>query len=439
MSLAIIELNDSEVRVATDTDIIVRSPGCAIVDKDTLVLGEPAVQQSRLKPRAAFDRFWDNLNQDPLKYSTVQVRHHADLAYAHLLAIHEMAGKPDEIIFAVPAKYNNDQLALLLGLAAAAPFNAAGLVDTAIAAAAATVGKGEFMHADIHLHNTVLTHIIVSDRVTRQSVQVIEGAGLAAIMDTCAYAIADLFIKQSRFDPQQLPETEQALYNQIPACLETLMTRQEVQLEITYQQIQHQVKINPAILEDALQNQYRRITDAIPAATDCLISDRLDLLPGFRDRILCAGILNANSVFRGCQANLSHIRAIDETPALNFITDLPAAAKPLIHATVNTARCSSTTADQVQHVTHVLYENHAWPLGKHQIYLSASGGAPSVKANGAECSLRTLNGRMMLTPEHSADVFLNGRQAARAQQIEPGDKLTFAGSGTEYTFIWVKG
>ncbi|OGT78617.1 MAG: hypothetical protein A3I78_08000 [Gammaproteobacteria bacterium RIFCSPLOWO2_02_FULL_56_15] len=440
MNPAIVELNDSEVRVARGPEIVLRSPGFAVAKHKELLLGEIAAQQCRLNPRAVYDRFWYRLNQDPITNPVANVRHHADLAHAHLLAIHQQSGRPEHVIFAVPGNYQNEQLALLLGLAAATPFKAVGLVDAAVAAVAACAGEGEYMHVDIHLHKTILTQVRVSDRVTREGVQVIDGAGLSAMVDTCAWAIADLFIKQSRFDPQHLPETEQALYNQIHACLQRLRNGPETMLAIDYQQVQHQVRITSAMLADALQNHYRRIITAIPSGMDCLVSDRVSLLPGFRQQIRCAGILAETCVFQGCRTHVSLIRSSDGGPALPFVTTLPAAASPLIQtATESPSSRTAVKPRQQDRVTHILHNNRAWPLGPGRIYLSAIGGAPLTGPNGSQCCVYSIHGRTEITAESATGIFLNGQQLAAPAALVPGDRLGFAGTDTGYTFIYVQG
>ncbi|MEJ2759969.1 MAG: hypothetical protein P8126_00120, partial [Gammaproteobacteria bacterium] len=216
MAVSVIELNDSEIRVSRDTEIILRTPGYAVLRSDDLVLGEQAERVAHLNPRQTNNRYWSNLNQNALSILSPQARHNADLAYRHLLAIHEQAGKPEEVIFSVPGSYSKEQLSLLLGIVESCPFTAVGLVDSAVAAAAAVAGAGRCVHLDIHLHHTVVTYLEISDTVSRMAVYIVEDCGVTDIHDTCASLIADLFIQQSRFDPQHHGETEQALYDSIP-------------------------------------------------------------------------------------------------------------------------------------------------------------------------------------------------------------------------------
>lgn len=438
MTATVIELNDSEIRVARGTDIILRSPGYAVIQENKVILGETAAKLSHLNPRSAYNRYWNNLNQDSLQYPSPQVRHNADLAYAHLLDIHDQAGKPEEVLFAVPGFYSNEQLALLLGLVEASPLTAAGLVDIAVAAAAPVAGSGEYVHIDMHLHQTLLTHISVSDQVTRSSVQGIDSTGLSALYDTCAFLIADLFIKQSRFDPQHHPETEQSLYNQIPECLRSLQAHPEVLLEIQYQETLHQAKLLRDALIDALQPLYQKILSAIPAAKTCLVSDRLTYLPGFVEQLPAIEALDPVSVFRGCQERISSIRSSGS--ALNFVTRLPATAKPAITTITKTStpvRKTQTNRVTDYPITHILHGHHAYRLTNGRLYLSATGKTDDSKKDDSHCSISLNRGQATLQPESSLTVFINGKQLNSPAEVQTGDIVSFAGSKTEYTFISV--
>ena len=159
MTDAVIELNDCEVTVVQAGNVVASSPGIAVIKEDRIELGQAALQSTHIDPRNTFSRFWSNLNQDNFKRRTKLARHNADLAFAHLSALNEMAGEVDEVVFAVPGSFTKGQLSLLLGLAEASPFTATGLVDAAVAATAATAGAGEYNHLDIHLQHTVVTSL----------------------------------------------------------------------------------------------------------------------------------------------------------------------------------------------------------------------------------------------------------------------------------------
>lgn len=443
---SIIDLNDSEIRVAGNADIVLRSPGYAIVDKDGTKLGDTALHLARLNPRAVQNHYWLNLNQDPLQSPTARVRHNADLAYAHLLAIHQQAGKPDNVLFAVPGYYSNEQLSLLLGLVEASPFNAIGLVDSAIAAAAPHVGPGRYVHAEIHLHHTVVTYMDVVDDVKRTSVQIIEGAGLATVMDDCAGMIADLFISKTRFDPQHHAETEQSLYDRIGACLLTLGSRTEAVIEIPYQETTYAVKLPRLALLEALQPVYRRILGALPVDGLSLVGDRLAGLPGFVEQVGAGQVLTPDSVFQGCRQHIERIRSAGS--ALNFVTSLPAKAVAGIeapsaspHGAIAMPRPTDDgdlgVVDSLP-VTHILAGHRAYPLGDQRLYLLAGADAVGERGEHAHGCVFSQDGQLLLQAENGQKVFVNGRPVSTRAALKLGDNVTLSGSKTGYSFINVK-
>ena len=365
MAISVIELNDSEIRVGTVGGIVWRSPGYSFITDEGIEIGETAARKARLQPRASNNRYWKNLNQDPLPSASPKARHNADLAFAQLLDIYQQAGKPGNIIFAVPASFSREQLALLLGLVEASPMTAVGLVDSAIAACSPLLGEGRYEHLDMQLHQCVLSRIDVDSQVVRESFQVIDNVGLVNIYDQTAHLIADQFIKESRFDPQHHPETEQALYDQIPACLNSLLSRTEVALEVQYQQTQYQAKLPAELLQAKLAPLYEKIKAARDQQCSCIISQQLGRLPGFRHSIGSAVSLEENAVMRGCAENEAVI--CSTASALSFVSTLPAASDASIHVEVDLTEDSiPTTRNNQDQITHILHQHRAFPNCGHR-------------------------------------------------------------------------
>ena len=437
MPLSIIELNDSEIRVASGTDIILRDPGYAVIRPDRIETGADAWKIARNYPRETSNRYWSQLNQDSLITPSRLARHNADLAYAQLVAIHGQAGKPEEVLFAVPGNYSRDQLSLLLGIVQACPFSAVGLVDSAIATASALAGPGKYIYLDIHLHNTVITTLDVSDKVSRMSVKVVDNNGTSDIYDTCAGFISDQFIDQSRFDPLRHGESEQSLYELIPQCLSTLKTSGEASLEILYNGKRYQAKIFKVALLERLQSHYEKIYRELEESTTKLISDRLAMLPGFADNLRHMIPVDEKSVFKGCQMNLMTIRS--SGPSLSFITTLPATKSPII--TISKQQSPKKTErnpPQTAQTTHVLINNRAYPLNG-VLYLSANGNVSKSADDNSHCSVGLKGLSAELKPVSNLAVYINGNRVSSAVNTVPGDTVSFAGSDTIIRFIEVTG
>ena len=438
MSTNILEINDSEIRVAKKDKIILRSPGFAVIDGDKIKLGENAISQAYLHPRQTYNRFWSKLNQDALQTPTDNYRHHADLAYAHLINIHEEAGRPEEIIFAVPGSFSSEQLSLLLGITEACPFNAVGLVDIAVASAAAVADEGDYVHADIHLYQTILTNLSIGGEVKRGVIEIIDDTGMNTIMTRASSLIADLFIKQSRFDPLHNAETEQAIHDQLPVCLTTLLTNKEVLLEIPYNNATHQAKLSRDHLIQGLRGIYESITKSLPANKTVLVSDRLASLPGFIECLSENHTLTPEDVFRGCMDHELKIRTDGE--GLDYITTLPTAKNPTV--SISTYVATPQTAPERKGVlsnipSHVLDGYQAWSLNNGQMYLSSDQVLGTDNNGNSNCSLIFENGDSVLFSNGSRTVYVNGDIVDDRRNVFAGDKISFSNSNKNYLLICI--
>lgn len=437
MNTAVIELNDAEVKVFQAGEVVASSPGIAVIKEDRIELGQAALQSTHIDPRNTFSRFWSNLNQDNFKRRTKLARHNADLAFAHLSALHEMAGNVEEAVFAVPGSFTNSQLSLLLGLAEASPFTATGLVDAAVAATAATAGAGEYNHLDIHLHHTVVTSLEVSDAVKRTAVKVIDEVGLLAIQDKCVNHIADLFVEQSRFDPLHHAATEQALCNRMALCLHELESEADTVVHVEFENARYQARVNRERLVEALRPLYNKISAAVDASRISLVHKRLAGLPAFTDHLAAAGreveVLDERAVFAGCMGYAREGKAGDE--GIYFVTQLKAAAEPAISFATT---ASLEQKPEAAGATHVLVDAEAHPLGQAPLYLSAQGGLTQSSGQDTLCSLALEDSVATLTPaDAAAGVFVNGRAITGDTRLKPGDVVGFTGSAYEFAFIRV--
>jgi len=427
----IIELNDSEIRVAKDAQIILRSPGFAVVNKTGLHVGEEAMLKAYLNPLETYNRYWHKLNLDALPTMTTHFRHHADLVHAHMLKLHEQAGKPEEVIFSVPGSYSEEQLSMLLGIAGACPFTAVGLVDTAVAATASVAETGEYQHIDIHLHQTVITRLSIGESVSRTGVETIDEIGLNKIHTVMASLIADLFIQQSRFDPLHHAETEQALYDQLPGCLRALYDRKEVMLEIAYRNATHQAKLTREALLQKLLPVYNRLKEYISPSLPCIIGDRMACLPGINDFLPEPCFIEPETVFENCQKYEGYIRS--SGPELRFITSLPVENSG--KSTGKPAMAKQVSAGKKP--THILLQDTAYPIDNNTIYLTKTGTVSESDDGDVLCSITAKNGTVYLTPDAGNQVMVNGNKAAASMELHAGDRVHSSAGDIDYNFIQV--
>ena len=446
MSSTFIEINDTAIRVSQNGAIILHSPGYAVISDNQVYLGGEALGRSHLNPRMTYNRFWSNPNQDPLSPKSKLARHNADLAYAHLLSIHEQIGKPAEVIFAVPSHYNEEHLSLLLGLANACAFRTVGLVDASVAAAAATADTGPYHHLEIYLHHLTVTKLHAETEVVRGDIEVNDSTGLLGIHDKCANYISDLFIEQSRFDPLRHAKTEQALHDQLPGNLASLCSLAEITFELPFETTRYRIKLKRQQLLQILSPLYSGIIQTLDPEINCLISHRLGNLPGFLDALHNhsapgTGISIAeDAVFKGCQRNLPHIKS--DGDALNFITRLPTVTgAQAVHAVNDFPAPPQVDTEKEaagEPPSHLLCNGKARALGQDALYLSAGGDINHTKTADSHCAVNKFDDRVMVEPKSELTVFKNGFELTSPATVGPGDIITFAGAKIEYMFLIVE-
>ena len=462
MSRLIVELNDSDIALAavseTATEIVARSPGVAVLLDDRLELGQDALDIARLHPRRANNRFWSELNQERLRYASDLARHHADLAFAHLGLLHRQAGSPDTLLFAVPGGFSEAQLSLLAGLLQAAPFRAPALIDAAAAAAAGQaaggrLAAGAWRYLDLSLRQTWIADLQVTDTARRLETRAHADIGLAALRDRCAEIIADLFIKQSRFDPLHHAKAEQTLYHRLPEWLRQLGQQEEASLSIDYEQARHQARLRKPALAAALRPLHDKIVAAlsVSGAADAgaggrlLLHERAAAVPGLMERLAEVAdivVLERHAVFRG--AALAPLPdGGDADSELPFIDEIPLPANARRGAATTTAAASQTSrrADKTAAAprlpaTHLMGGDHrAWPLTARGLYPVAptpdKAGASSLSAknNGIDCVFTLRRGRAVMECAADAGMKLNGAPVSGRLELRGGDTISFASRG----------
>jgi hypothetical protein len=265
MRFAAIEFNDTAVALARDDALLTQSPGYALIERETLLMGEPALRQARLKPRLVSTRFWDRLSNEPVFPAAPTGTSFADLARTHLSQVWTRAGQDvGGLILAVPGSFERRQLGLLLGIAEQLALPVCGMVDSALVACSPHAQEGLFVHVDIHLHRAVVTGIEVNDDARRVFHHSLEEHGLIQFHDRWVRLIADLFVQTTRFDPLHRAQSEQAIYDGLPLWLAALEVQDSTGVEMAARDGSvHAIRLTRTQVAECARELYVRLGTAI--------------------------------------------------------------------------------------------------------------------------------------------------------------------------------
>jgi len=271
--MQLLDCNDAALRLwrdGQDTFLM----GIAWFNEGRYQFGHAAWQQARRAPREINNRYWHRLSTQPLSPALGPARHAADLVHAHLEAM--LGDTSGEIALVIPGTMEPAQLSLLLGIVETLPVKPAAVVHRS-----ALIGAGiaeRCVHIELHLHQASVTPVNVDHGMAETGdTQLLPGFGLLGLIDDLAEIIGQQFVSQTRFDPQRRADTEQALYEQIPALLQALANQSEVSCVVEG----HNARISADALRAVGQRFSAALAPLIPSDTPLVAFDSLlSSLPG---------------------------------------------------------------------------------------------------------------------------------------------------------------
>ena len=339
MGLLAIALDDAGVALASGHSLLVESPGYAIVEDGSLLVGEPARRHSKINPRLVHNRFWDCLSNETLARPVSQATVVADLAAAHLAHVWDRRPVDAEgAIFVVPGTYTEQQLGLLLGIAEEHRVPVRGLVDAALACCHQPCTDNALLHLDLHLHRLVLTVLEQGTRLHRTAATSTEAVGLISLYETWIKLVGGQFVRESRFDPLHRGETEQEMHDRLPIWLESLRQQSGTRVEMRASDGRvHAIELARDAVVAAAGEAYERIarlvTDSRPRRpVSLLLSHRLCALPGCMQRLGGLDDLQIVPLAPGAAAlgALRHAAHLTSGPPNTLTLSLPWRAKPAL-------------------------------------------------------------------------------------------------------------
>ncbi len=411
MTPLLLDINDCQLQLWRDGERVLRSPGYALLQGDTYRFGADARDQARRHPRAVSTRFWWQLSTEALQPPLGPARHSADLVHAHLLDIHREGGAPEELLFTVPGTLSQQQLALLLGIVGHCPFNAVGLINRSVALASRFAQGEQRFHLELQLHQAVLSQVqrkgsdVVLDHVVP-----LPGCGLLQLQEQLVAKLAAAFVEQTRYDPRNKADTEQALYDRLPDLLLQLQEKPEANLELNG----YRARVAGADLAATAQGLVQRLASALPNESCELLLDPLfGLLPTLHDALPQANLLPVDAL---PQALDTASLAQRDGQALHLHNSLPWSAEVSAGAQSEPAPVpEAINAEPAP--SHLLVGDTAYALGNG---LDASG-APSSEL----ASLHSENNAWQLAdPQAGFPRFADGSAEPRA--LRCGDELEFS-------------
>jgi hypothetical protein len=457
MTLLGLELSDAGILAAGDNPSRLlevdaqkqESPGVAVPEKKRLVVGNAAASKAHLFPLQVINRFWDQLNTEPLKQKYRHAQNHAEIALAHLSHIWEnikMHG--DEVIIAVPDYYRREQLGLILGMAQELSMPVNGFVSLPIAASFIPCPDAVLLHLDIHLHRFEIVYLRQDEQLTRENSMAIQEINLEQLYRGWVESIAEEFVRTTRFDPLHQAATEQELYSRLPAALEILKSQSSFIFEISHGKHRYRTPLLWDLLKQKSEAVYEDIRRLIVKMRDMhaknsrrivlQLTHRIARLPGLKDKLSeidhCEIMeLEPGAGARGVLRIWDQLSDRHPGNGASFFTSRPwRSAEPKVSQTI------PYDTPEKMWPTHLLYRDVAYPISQKPLLLGcdpypAGKGiyvpAQSSGVSKKHCMVHRDGNRIILTDTSNHGTFVNDQRVHGSTTLKLGQIVRLGKSG----------
>lgn len=448
MTLAL-EINDAGLALARDGHVVAEVPGCAMLDGREPQTGPAAARRARLQPLYAETRYWQDLGTAALPRPMPAAASYADIAYVQLAQLAREADVAGgETLYAVPAWYTREQLAVLLGVAREAGLPAVGLVDAGLAAAALEPVPPGAVQLELSLHRAVVTVLEHVGELRRVRYELLPQHGWLALQQAWIDMIGAAFVRKTRFDPLHEAAGEQRLWDGLPGWLAALQGSDAVTIEVPAAGTALAVELARADFAAATQGLYDAVVQVLQRARPTggplhvRVSHRWSGLPGFADRLGALRDCELRPLPRGAAAlgALAFEGVLRREPAqLSLVQRLPV---PLAREAPVVPAARVAPGDRP---THVVYRGRAWPLGSAPLLVGcavpAGQRALTVEAgpgmSRTHCRLACEADGAWLEDRSTYGTLLNGERVGGRVALRAGDRLCLGNPGVELELVRV--
>jgi len=381
MSLLGLELSDAGILVAgTEPDGLLKidgnrfeSPGFALPEKKRLLVGTAAERKAHLYPRQILNQFWDRLNVEPLEQPNPFAQNHAEIAFEHFAHIWQtIKHHGGEMVIAVPGFYTREHLGFILGITRELGIPVNGFIPLSVAALPERLPDGLLLHLDVHLHRCEVTHLECAEQLNRKDTISAAGGGLSKLSRIWVDAIAEEFVRSTRFDPLHQAASEQELYDRLPGILAQLSLNPSLYFEMTGgSKIYHVTLTRDLFYRKGAPvfEEMRRLVDRFcdryakaGSAPILVLTDRVARLPGIKDML--SAVENCQLIElqpgAGALGSLRFTRPLfdhQSEDAAPFVTSRPLPAKGSL-----TYDAHHGKPGKGKRPTHILYGDLAYPI-----------------------------------------------------------------------------
>jgi hypothetical protein len=431
------------------------SPGFAIPETKGLLVGNAAAARAHLFPLQVNNTFWDQLNTEPLEQKNAPAQNHAEIACAHLSLIWENIKKHgDAMIIAVPDYFSREQMGLILGMAGELSIPVKGFVSLPIASSRNPSPDANLIHLDVHMHRFEIAYLQQGEYLTRENSVTVQEINLEQLYRAWVESIAEVFVRNTRFDPLHEAATEQEIYDRLPAALEIFKTQSSFIFEISQGKHSYRITLLRDVLKKKSETLYDEICSLIVKMLDeqskkgtltaLQLTHRTASLPGLKDKLSeidnCQIMeLEPGAGARGALQFWGQMANGHTGDGASFFT-----RRPWQQTEQSTPQTIPYDVSEKREPTHVLYQDTAYPLSEKTLVIGSdhypAGTGIHIQTQSSSlsrkhCTIQREGDRIVLRDYSKEGTFVDDQRINGSIALAPGQVVRLGSSGETVRLI----
>ncbi|MEJ2114761.1 MAG: hypothetical protein P8X88_01600, partial [Gammaproteobacteria bacterium] len=273
MSIVIIELYDSGVRISDGVSILADCVSCALIESDkSILVGKQAETQAHLRPRECSRLFWSRLSENSDTKHSIS---NAEIALHHLRYLWGLTKFEDhEVVLITPVTMDKRELGLLLGICKKLSINVTGIVANATLAIQNPLKNCKAVYLDLLQQQLAFTEIIQNNTgISLNLPSHTLNYGLQCFIKNNAKRIAKKFISDTRFDPLHLAKDEQLFFDKLPLWLTMLNDYDSIECKLNSDDKRYVVTIE----NEQLQKDNKQLFEDIASYLNILFHNHRNI------------------------------------------------------------------------------------------------------------------------------------------------------------------
>jgi FHA domain len=466
----VIELNDRAVALARDGEVLVSAPS-AVFDGSGVdaagpgAPGKNAWHALRRQPRSTSSRHLSSM----LSQSTAGASSARTFALVAAELSQHLAAHPphdgDRVWIAVPVRADADGLGAMLGIGQNVGLEIEGFVDAAAVTVASISTSRSALVLELGLHHAGVTAVDGGGAQARRRRAVSSSlGGLVELYEAWLTFISTAMVKRTRFDPFTNADTEQQLFDALPALTREAGESGSTTAAVSNGDNRFEVSLSRDQFAEAAQPIYRELVRLLhslrPAGAEVAIvmPETVAMLPGLREilqQFVGCEVVGVPEGFAAAAMSLIDLPEASAGESVRLLRRLPINEQPTLAAGV-AREVLGRSGTRATAPTHVLFDGRAYALGTTPLVVGRTPVAPlsatteiqsTLLANGLSlpdglagvsrrhCTFVRDGDELVLIDHSHFGTVVNGERVSERVRIHAGDKVKLGEPGIELSLI----